>query len=55
MTGRLYWGILGTGNIARKFANDVRGLAEHKIAAVGSRNKQSADAFGADFEIQEVK
>ncbi len=47
--GRLAWGILGTGAIARTFA---RGLAQAKrgcLVAVGSRTAEKARTFAADF------
>jgi predicted dehydrogenase len=47
----LNWGILGTGNIAKKFAKDVVDLPGHRVAAVGSRSKESAADFGAEFKI----
>jgi len=53
MAGVFSWGILGTGNIAKKFARDVQELSGHSIAAVGSRSKESADTFGAEFIVQE--
>ncbi|MFM2103011.1 MAG: hypothetical protein RL740_98 [Actinomycetota bacterium] len=40
------WGILGTGGIAREFAQDVANFTEMKIAAVGSRTLKSAEQFG---------
>jgi predicted dehydrogenase len=41
----LRWGILGTGNIAARFAADLR-LSEHgELAAIGSRSRQRAKAF----------
>ena len=43
----LRWGILGTGNIARQFAAGVRGSRRGMLAAVGSRSRESADAFAA--------
>jgi predicted dehydrogenase len=49
MDDKLRWGIIGTGNIARKFA---RGLAESRtgrLAAVGSRAEETLRAFLADF------
>jgi predicted dehydrogenase len=42
----LRWGILGTGNIAGKFATDLRKLRERvKLVAVGSRSRDAANAF----------
>ena len=37
MRGKLRWGILGTGNIARQFAQAMAGSQRGKLAAVGSR------------------
>ena len=39
------WGIIGTGGIARAFANDIAYLSDHVIAAVGSRNLANAESF----------
>jgi len=47
----LNWGVLGTGNIARQFVGDVKDGPGHRIVAVGSRRKQSADEFARTFEI----
>lgn len=43
------WGILGSGGIAHKFAEDLAHLEGHTVAAVGSRTKESAEKFAADF------
>lgn len=43
------WGILGTGGIAQAFALDLAYLDGHSVAAVGSRNIDSAKAFAAKF------
>ena len=51
MSNILHWGILGTGNIARKFAKDVLETPTQMIVAVGSRATESAEKFGADFGI----
>lgn len=46
------WGILGTGQIAKKFANDLQKAAPgHVIVAVGSRSQESADGFGDAFNV----
>ena len=39
------WGILGTGGIAREFAQDVQAHTEMAISAVGSRTKEKAASF----------
>ncbi|HEY2280352.1 MAG TPA: Gfo/Idh/MocA family oxidoreductase [Streptosporangiaceae bacterium] len=43
------WGILGAGGIARSFVTDLLLLADHKLAAVGSRSSGRAQQFAADF------
>ena len=51
MTEKLRWGILATGNIARKFATGLTALDDAEILAVGSRTLESADRFGDQFDI----
>lgn len=49
--GKLTWGILGTGNIAKAFA---RGLAHSEtgvLMAVGIRTQDKADGFGKEFNL----
>ncbi|ADZ92534.1 Gfo/Idh/MocA family protein [Marinomonas mediterranea] len=46
------WGILGTGNIARTFANDFRHAKTGTLKAVASRNKDNADSFANDHDIE---
>ncbi len=43
------WGLLGTGGIAKDFGRDLRRLAGHAVAAVGSRSLPTAKLFAADF------
>lgn len=43
------WGILGTGNIAKRFAKGLAALPDARLAAVGSRTQAAADAFGDLF------
>lgn len=45
------WGILGTGRIANIFATALQVVENSELFAVGSRTKQKADAFAADFKI----
>ena len=45
------WGILGTGKIAHKFAQDLKLVPEARVVAVGSRSQASADEFGAQYDI----
>jgi predicted dehydrogenase len=51
MAEPLRWGILGTGNIAHTFARDLQYIDEGVVAAVGSRSRPSADAFGDEFDV----
>lgn len=51
MASRIKWGILGTGSIARQFAEGLKVLPDAELLAVGSRAQASADAFGDRFQI----
>lgn len=51
MTNKFRWGILGAGNIAKKFCAGVQALADHELVAVGSRSQEKADQFGNQFNI----
>lgn len=48
---RLNWGIVGTGNIAKQFAEGVRASTRGTLAAVASRSAESAGTFGDAFSI----
>lgn len=48
MSSPFSWGILGTGVIARKFAEQMS-HTEGRLAATGSRAQESADRFARDF------
>ncbi len=45
------WGIIGPGNIARKFAQGLRVLPQATIQAVASHSAERADAFGREFGV----
>lgn len=45
MTKSLRWGILGTGNIAAKFADQLNQASHGELVACGSRKQSSADQF----------
>ncbi len=51
MQKELAWGILGTGNIARAFAQGVAGSQTGQLLAVGSRSQNSAEVFGEQWHI----
>jgi predicted dehydrogenase len=48
MTARTRWGILATGGIAAKFADDLKLLPQAELAAVGSRRLESAQEFAQE-------
>ena len=45
------WGILGTGNIATKFATGLAYAPDAELVAVGSRARETAEAFGEKFNV----
>src|SRR5262245_40271222 len=48
---QIRWGILSTGGIARDFVEDLRLLPDAVVAAVGSRDLESAKQFAATHDI----
>lgn len=44
------WGILGCGNIAHKFAQDLASIPNAKLHAVASRDIQKAKNFGEEYD-----
>lgn len=51
MSEKIRWGILGPGGIAHKFATAVKAIPDAEIVAVGSRDRQRADAFADTFDV----
>lgn len=43
------WGILGCGNIAKKFATGLQALDDAELVAIGSRSQENADRFADEF------
>jgi len=43
------WGIIGTGNIASKFAAALQGMEDTSLAGVASRNLEKASKFAKEF------
>lgn len=48
-TACLRWGILGTGHIARRFAQGITQSSTGRLVAVGSRSLATADRFAGEF------
>jgi predicted dehydrogenase len=51
MAEKLGWGILGTGAIAKAFAQGVAQSKTGTLVAVGSRSQESADRFAVQFKV----
>lgn len=48
---KIRWGILGTGGIARQFAEGLTAVADAELVAVGSREQQTAVAFAKRYNV----
>jgi predicted dehydrogenase len=51
MPGTVRWGLLATGAIARQFAQGLRSAPGAELVAVGSRTREAAERFGAEFGV----
>ena len=52
MSERMRWAVLGTGKIANRFAAALNNITERaELLAIGSRNQETADAFGDKYNI----
>lgn len=52
MKTQINWGIIATGGIARKFAEDFRFVENGTLLAVASRSQDKAQHFANDFHIE---
>ncbi|MFZ2058786.1 MAG: Gfo/Idh/MocA family oxidoreductase [Acidimicrobiales bacterium] len=50
-TEPLRWGLIGSGQIASAFADDLTVTDSGRVVAVGSRSQESADRFADKFDI----
>src|SRR5438128_4626547 len=50
-SGKIAWGILGTGNIARQFCKGVKTCERGMLMAVGSRSAGPAAEFAGQFGV----
>jgi dihydrodiol dehydrogenase / D-xylose 1-dehydrogenase (NADP) len=48
---KIRWGILSTGNIARKMAETLNNSVDAELVAVGSRNQETVGAFADQYGI----
>ena len=48
---KIRFGIVGTGNIAHRFAEAIKNVTQAELTAVASRTKENADIFGDEFNI----
>ncbi|MDC6364501.1 MULTISPECIES: Gfo/Idh/MocA family protein [Flavobacteriaceae] len=52
MEGKIKWGIIGPGRIARKFVSDLQLVDDAVVTAVASRSLEKAEAFAKEFNIE---
>ncbi|MDR1464771.1 MAG: Gfo/Idh/MocA family oxidoreductase [Oscillospiraceae bacterium] len=48
---KIKWGIVGTGDIAHRFAQAVKTVPDAALVAVASRSREGAERFGGEFDI----
>ena len=51
---KIRWGILGCGRIARKFAADLRLVADAELTAIASRDKERLEQFANEFPCRHL-
>ena len=48
---KIRFGIVGTGNIAHRFADAIQNVPQAELSAVASRTKENAEKFGDEYNI----
>ena len=51
---KIKWGIIGLGNIAHQFANDLMLVEEAELVAVASRNLDKAQEFAKEYDCKKA-
>lgn len=54
MNKKIKWGIIGTGQIARKFAEGLQSVSNGELYAVASRTQETAVHFAIDFKAEKA-
>ena len=54
MSKKIRWGILGTGRMAGEFAKGLTEVNDAQLVAIGSRTKDSAQRFAANFNVPNI-
>lgn len=54
MASKIRWGILGCGRIARKFAQDLKHVADAELVAAGARSYDTAKVFAEEFSVKHI-
>ena len=49
---KIRFGIVGTGNIAHRFAEAIKNVGDAELTSVASRTKENAEKFGNEFNIE---
>jgi predicted dehydrogenase len=52
MKSTVRWGILGTGRIAKAYAEGLKNTRNGKLVAIASRNRESAELFAQEWEVE---
>ena len=48
---KIRFGIVGTGNIAHRFADAIQNVSQAELSAVASRTEENAEKFGEEYNI----